>query len=254
MRTNRELKRIARENLIGNFRIPMGAFIFSQLLSSLLMIPFTQNLPAKPTPVQYGVYIAASLIILVLTTTLLIGELWLHLSMARKQPIAVGMIFYGFRNHPDRFIIGSFISLLCSGIWLVPGVILSRIALRDYSVEYALYALGALAVGGFVSIIISLRIAFFVYLLLDYPNATVKECFFHSSEMLNGYKGKLFGMACSFIGMVFLGAVSFGIGLFWVEPYMNQSFTLFYLEVKGELSSIEEAPASKVEPTFDQYV
>ena len=34
--------------------------------------------------------------------------------------------------------------------------------------------------------------------------------------------------------MWFLVVLSFGIGYLWVEPYMIQTYTMFYLDVIGE--------------------
>jgi uncharacterized membrane protein len=50
--------------------------------------------------------------------------------------------------------------------------------------------------------------------------------------MMNGYKGKLFGLYLSFIGWCLLGTLVLGIGLFWVGPYMSLSVANFYEDLK----------------------
>ena len=108
--------------------------------------------------------------------------------------------------------------------------------------------------GTVVSVLFLLNMAVFTYLLLDYPNATVKECFVHSFEMMKGHKGRYFALCFSFVGFMFLSVLSFGIGIFWTIPYMNQTMTLFYLEIKGELSSILEKNSTSQGYSFQQYV
>jgi uncharacterized membrane protein len=50
--------------------------------------------------------------------------------------------------------------------------------------------------------------------------------------MMNGYKGKLFGLYVSFIGWFLLSMLTLGIGLFWVGPYMSLSVANFYEDIK----------------------
>lgn len=254
MRTNQELRRLARKNLAGNYRIPMGAVVFTQLLSTLVSLPFTNMLPERPNPVQYLVYYVASFLIVVLTGVLGAGELKIHLNLARKEPGSLGVLFYGFKNKPDRFLIGAFISLVLEGIWLLPAVFVGLQAYDTPSFEAVLLAIILAVAGTVVSVLFLLNMAVFTYLLLDYPNATVKECFVHSFEMMKGHKGRYFALCFSFVGFMFLSVLSFGIGIFWTIPYMNQTMTLFYLEIKGELSSILEKNSTSQGYSFQQYV
>ena len=41
-------------------------------------------------------------------------------------------------------------------------------------------------------------------------------------------------MMLSFCGWMILGMLSFGLGYIWVVPYMNATFTNFYLNLNGE--------------------
>lgn len=236
MRTNSEIRRMARANLTGNFRIPMGAFLFARIVESLLMFPFSRTLPVYPTPMQLTVYYLAMFLILILVNVFVVGELVIHFSMIRKQPVTVGMLFYGFKNRPDRFIMGALISFVVTDIWNIPGIVLLKYTYRYGTMPYVLAVVAAFVIGLAITIVTSLYFALFIYLLVDYPNATLKECFCYAPKMIKGYKGQLFRMACSFVGMLCLCVLSFGIGFLWVEPYMQQTFALYYLEVKGELS------------------
>lgn len=254
MRTNKELRRLARENLTGNYKVPMGAVVMSQLIASLLSFPFVEMLPDHPSPGQDLVYYIASFLIALLTGVLGVGELKIHMNLIRDEQYGLGLLFYGFKNRPDRYIVGSFISIVLTGVWMLPAAFVSYEVYRDYSLDKAMIALGLGVAGLVVSVIFYLNMAVFMYLLMDYPNATIMECFKHSFEIMKGYKGRFFALSFGFIGLVLLSILSFGIGLFWVLPYMNQTYTLFYFELKGELSSIIEKRNASTGYTFNQYV
>lgn len=101
----KELKRIARDNLNGNYKIPMGAFLAATLIPLAVELPFSMlQKDAQPLPVTIMFYVAEFLITL-LSMVLSVGILQLHLSLARKKEMTLGMVFYGFKNHPDRYII-----------------------------------------------------------------------------------------------------------------------------------------------------
>ena len=65
-------------------------------------------------------------------------------------------------------------------------------------------------------------------------------------------------MQLSFLPVVLLVIISFGTAIFWVQPYMTQTTTLFYLDVKGELDEVLERRKNEgpvPEPVmFNQYV
>ncbi len=79
----------------------------------------------------------------------------------------------------------------------------------------------------------SYRMAF--YLIIDDPEIGVSEALQQSKKMMFGYKSKLFCLDLSFIGWWFLCILTFGIGFFWLSPYMITSQTIFYEELRNEL-------------------
>ncbi len=58
-----------------------------------------------------------------------------------------------------------------------------------------------------------------------------------SRQLLKGgNRRRRFLLFLSFVGWFFLGALSFGIALLWILPYLRQSRICFYLDLK----SVEE--------------
>lgn len=83
-------------------------------------------------------------------------------------------------------------------------------------------------------VIKSLAYAMTPYILFDEPQLNAGEAIAKSARMMHGHKTELLLLELSFIGWIILGVLSFGIGLFWVEPYMQCSIAAFYEDVKAE--------------------
>ena len=60
------------------------------------------------------------------------------------------------------------------------------------------------------------------------PTLTAKEAMDRSSAIMNGRKWDLFCLEFSFIGWIFLGVLSCGIGMLWVIPYQQTAYASFY--------------------------
>lgn len=52
---------------------------------------------------------------------------------------------------------------------------------------------------------------------------------------MDGYKMKLFLLDLSFIGWMILSILTLGIGLLFLQPYMNTARAAFYEDLKAEL-------------------
>ena len=66
------------------------------------------------------------------------------------------------------------------------------------------------------------------FLMAEYPNLSAKEAMRISQEKMQGHKWELFCLGFSFIGWVFLVALTGGIGGFFLAPYMNAAYAAFY--------------------------
>ncbi len=82
-------------------------------------------------------------------------------------------------------------------------------------------------------IVAALRYSMAIYILHDAPELTGMEALGRSREMMEGHKGKLFGLYLSFIGWAILCLFTLGIGYLWLAPYMKASETCFYENLKS---------------------
>lgn len=85
-------------------------------------------------------------------------------------------------------------------------------------------------------IVAAYRYALAPFLLAENPELTAEEAIEKSKALMNGYKGKLFGLQLSFIGWYLLAACTGGIGWFFLAPYTKAADTAFYLERTGRLA------------------
>lgn len=82
-------------------------------------------------------------------------------------------------------------------------------------------------------IIKSYEYAIIPHILADDPEISSKDAFKKAKEMMNGNKFRLFKLNISFIGWYVLCFVTFGIGTFFLMPYINAATAEFYVELKS---------------------
>ena len=66
------------------------------------------------------------------------------------------------------------------------------------------------------------------YIKADHPEYDWQACINASKEMMKGHKMDLFILDLSFIGWIFVGLLVFGIGILWVNPYIECTKANFY--------------------------
>ena len=71
------------------------------------------------------------------------------------------------------------------------------------------------------------------YIVNDRPDLDADDCIHESRMMMKGYKWKLFCMDLSFIGWAILCIFTLGIGLLWLQPWIEASHAKFYEELKA---------------------
>jgi predicted integral membrane protein len=216
----------------------MGAFLAATLIPLAVELPFSMlQKDAQPLPVTIMFYVAEFLITL-LSMVLSVGILQLHLSLARKKEMTLGMVFYGFKNHPDRYIIAGLLLIIATLISCIPVI---TGAVLFFALDKSPAAIAVLVILGIVSTILAVFVqmwyALALYLLLDHPQMKARESLKISRQIMKGNKGRLFYIYLSFIGLQILCLLSLGIGSLWVYPYQSQTLVIFYLDVVGEIPS-----------------
>jgi uncharacterized membrane protein len=241
MRKSKELKRIARGVLTGNYGLFILAMIVSSMIPSALLIPFNTMLQNdviyKHISVQtFATYLIASILVALVSTILQAGQIKLHLNKARNQKAQIGDIFGQFKNRPDRFIIATILLGLLLSLAMIP-LIVATVFLTLSSPNFG--SIIIIAVIGIASsvmeIYLGLRFSQFIYILADQEDCSAINSLKQSFQLMSGNVGRLFYIGLSFIGITLLSSFSFGIALLWVQPYMVQTQVQFYMDLTGEI-------------------
>lgn len=184
---------------------------------------FGQKVPLAALPAIIIPIVVIALIILILYlaigASLQVGCYKIYLEALRTGDVNWSYMGHGFKNNwgtivltyflTDLFI---FLGFLC---FIVPGVIL-----------YYRYRLVP-------------------YILANEPDLTTSEVMAKSKEITDGEKFNIFVLDLSFIGWYLLASIPMGLGLFFLFPYLDATYTGLYLALDPESnhSTFEPAPA-----------
>ncbi len=71
-----------------------------------------------------------------------------------------------------------------------------------------------------------------LFIIANNPDVKATEALKISMKMTNGYKMDIFVLFLSFIGWMLLCCLTLGIGLLWLTPYMNATYTNLFFKLK----------------------
>lgn len=86
-------------------------------------------------------------------------------------------------------------------------------------------------------IIMSFAYAMTMFIIADDKDISARDAIRKSADMMRGYKWKLFCLYLRFLGWIILAMLTLGIGLFWLQPYIQMSFLNFYEDVKADYNA-----------------
>ena len=219
--TSSELRRVARENLSGNWGISVGVALVAAILGGTIAgfgsnVNFNinedtiRNLP----PVFWTVLLplASCAGILSLTALILGGVVELgYAKFLLKQHDKKELQFSDLFSQFDRFGTGfaqQFLRILYTTLWtllfIIPGIV--------KSLSYAMTP----------------------FILEDHPEMTASEAIKASMKLMDGHKMDLFILGLSFIGWSLLACLTMGIGYLFLTPYINAAYAAFYRNISGQ--------------------
>lgn len=234
-KSSAELKASAREHLLGHYGTTIGALMIMGALTGTITLAVSLIVDLSTIPGTI-IYYAIMFLVSVLTGLFSSGSAYLYLKLICGRPVSVGDLFYGFQLAPDKAIlIQAWISLI-TYIASLPQIILNYIMMANAShldkimnlmLPYAL----SLILSGAVSVMLGLFYSQTYFLLHDFPQYTARELLQKSRRLMVHHKGRLFYLYVSFLPLMFLGFLSFGLALLWVIPYMTATEAEFFLDL-----------------------
>ena len=231
--TSAELKARAKGQLLGKYGTVIPAVLAVEII--MLSISGVISFPLNPQtiPGAIGSFIVECLMQL-LGGIFIAGQTYLYLNISCGGNIRVSDVFYGFTHHPDRAILIQLFQLLLMLAAYVP----LFVVLGLWMVIDSIYMLIPVAVtfcfGLIVSVIISLMYSQSYFVMLDFPDFTALQCLRFSRRIMKGSKARRFYLDMSFIPLYLLGLLTCCIGLLFVIPYMNTTYSNFYLELMSK--------------------
>lgn len=247
-KTSSELKRLAREHLSNNWGLIIGANALLFGIAFVCVIPFVTSIALYPTLAQYYISTIARFVISLICILFSVGISSMHMNLARGTYCGMNDFAFAFRNRPMRFI-GAYILLaILTNLPMLPCNLLTTYLRSHPSLGLKSVAV-LLGIAGFVvEMIIVYRYFIVYYLLIDNPDLKVIDAFHQCASLMKGNKGRAFYLSLSFIGMVLLGILSFGIGMLWVAPYIQQTKVELYCTI------LDEQPVVQTADNFEDYV
>ena len=223
--TYSDYRRVARENLAGNWALSVGVALVAGLFGSLLTgsgsfnievsQDVLQSLPESVLPLIN--ILIAGISVLSLVQFILGGTVQLGYSQyLLKQHDRANFEFYDLFSQFDRFGQGfaqAFLRGLYTFLWsllfVIPGIV------KSYS-----YAMTP-------------------FIMAENPEMSANDAITASRQLMDGHKGELFTLELTFIGWSLLSALTLGIGSLFLNPYMNAARAAFYRDLTAPTAATE---------------
>ncbi|MBO5525860.1 MAG: DUF975 family protein [Clostridia bacterium] len=194
---------VTAKELRARARSQMGNNIFSNKWLLLLVGCFVMD-------AILGLSGFTAILVFILSGPIMIGQAYACLKQVRdnSQPVlAKDYVFGVLDNRFSQSILVGLLNALFVFFWsllfVIPGIVKS----------YA-YALAP-------------------YIAIDHPEMEANAVITESRRLMVGHKFRLFCLDLSFIGWYFVGALCFGLGVFWVAPYHQLARANFYEDLVG---------------------
>ena len=255
----KELKRSAREKLLGNYGILIGASILYSILSRVLMsilgAPFQRRflyafLSGNLQPADVFPYYGVLYFCVFIASFVGIGWHYMNYRIARGEKTDISDLFFVFTHKPGSYIKLLFLQigiLLLCAIPVVIGCVALFVCLSIDQVVLGIifYAAGLIA---YLILVIreGLRLSCCYYIYFDNNAMPARKVVRLSRQLMDGNIMKLFKLNISFIPIVLLSILSLGIASLWLNPYIVVTKSNFYLSLIGR--------GAKAKPDWRPYI
>lgn len=241
-KTRSQLKNAAKDSLMGHYGSAVLITFLSALIPSVVSFFLSQisamtGLAVPGLSVQANnILISVIFFLISLTCSAVLGVMQLGISLfflnlACGQTASVKNLFYGFREPSNEALAVSAVLVLLDTLCMAPYQEFARLYLTTLDDKWITYTFAAAAIGMVIYVPLSLGLSMAFFLMLDFPDKGSKEILKLSMRVMKGHKFRLFVLELSFLPLILLCFLSFGIGLLWLMPYMNMTMAMFFLDL-----------------------
>ena len=182
-----------------------------------------------------------------------LGSIWKILIIALGISLATGIVFGILFNNIDADFLDSLLGILMMPLgigttaFFVSLIENTNFEAKDLFKYYHDFVkiigvtvlMGLIVMLGYIcfiipGIILTLSYSLVPIILIKKPELGIVETLKYSREKMQGHKLDAFVLGLSFIGWAILGTLTVGILYIWLFPYMQLTFTKFYLNILGE--------------------
>ena len=228
MLKSKELRAKAWNSLNGKYWMAFAVVLVTGLIASVgnAFVSFGQELSAvlgmvDPSEMDSTMIAGALVLSGVVIISAIIGALF---SLFVTNAITVGVSNYFIKNTDSKPSLGD----AFSGFKVKYGRNIGTLLL--VGIKTVLWTLLFIIPG----IIKVYEYSIIPYILADDPEISSKDAFKKAKQMMNGNKWRLFKLEFSFIGWFILCVLTFGLGTFFLLPYINAANAEFYVELKNK--------------------
>lgn len=186
---------------------------------------------------SFGVYIILIVVISIFVISILqLGYQRFSIKLAKEDKADPDCIFDGFKNHYWTNVKAMLWVGLYSFLWQIPSLFFYGLggyfAYQESETSIVFVLLGAVA--SIFAVVKILSYSLVPYLLMDDTVSfqTGNEYVTESKRVMKGNVLELIFLGLSFILWLFFIIITFGFGILYLGPYMNQAYTNFYLHHK----------------------
>ena len=223
------LKAETRELLLGKYRY---FILILLLMEAIVTIPaFAVSLSGRLSVTGFIVTLILVLVLEFITAILGVGYNYFSLNVGLNRPYRVGNLFYGFTYRTGQIILIQLLLVLLNLAVLLPVIILYAVLVTLLPSAKVILTAVAVVAAVYGMLFITLRYHFVFYIILDYPDATIKDIFRFSAGLMKGNCLRLLYLYVSFLPYYLLVFCSMGIGLLFVGPYQKMTVTKFYMDL-----------------------
>lgn len=182
-----------------------------------------------------------------------LGSIWKMLIIALGISLAAGAVCSILFNSMDADFLDSLLGILMMPLGIgTTAFFVSLIESTDFEAKdlFKYYhdfvkiigvtvLMGLVVMLGYIcfvipGIILTLSYSLVPIILIKKPELGIVETLKYSREKMQGHKLDAFVLGLSFIGWAILGTLTLGILYIWLFPYMQLTFTKFYLNILEE--------------------
>jgi uncharacterized membrane protein len=231
MKSSQELKSIAKENLLGNYRLVVPAILLVSLYS-IILNNLASSIYQPGSIFSLLLYILFTILSAILLRFFSLGKSYLFLNLMTKRNIRINDIYHGFRMNSKQTVpLCAIYAIIVEATFVLPLYLFQEYYQLDASAATLLGLTVFLIIGILIAMYFTLTYSQVFYLANDFPQLTTKELFKLSKKLMTGNRGKLLYIQISFIPWMLLAIPTFGLALLWLAPYMSATKTLFYLDL-----------------------